>query len=380
MPGQGEESRARRYHGLRYGLFFAALAAAAAFLLFELGRGPGGLYAAAAARFPEGPARLAAYLAAFHLVLYAVQAPFRWARSWALERAFGLSAEPLGRWIGDEAKAGLLGFALLAPLVGAFYALVGAVPRGWWLPAALAWAALSAFLAWVFPRLVLPLFYPLRPLREGELRARLLAVASRAGVPARGIYEIALSRKTRKANAAVVGIGSARRIVLGDTLLEAFSPGEIETVLAHELGHEKRRHAVRILAGEALFAAAGLWALERLSEPLAAAFSARGIGDPALYPALLLLAGLYGFALLPLRNAWSRCLEREADRFALELTGEGAVFASALGKLADMNLALRSPGRLVRLLFYTHPPMVERIRAALAFAGPKKAPPGGSSA
>ena len=189
------------------------------------------------------------------------------------------------------------------------------------------------------------------------------------GVRVSDACEWRVSDRTRKANAALTGLGRTRRIIVSDTLLSRYSDDEVEGILAHELGHLVRRDIWRGMALHVAVAGAGLLAASRALAALASPLGWTGESDVAGLPALLLTTGAVSLALRPLSNAFSRRMERQADRFAIELTGNPAAFASAIERLGEQNLSEERPPRLARWFFYTHPPAAERVAAAKARLG-----------
>jgi STE24 endopeptidase len=182
-----------------------------------------------------------------------------------------------------------------------------------------------------------------------------------------GAYEWGLGEKTRKANAALTGIGATRRILVSDTMLAEYSDEEIEVVLAHELAHHVHGDIWKGIAFESLLILAGFYLASRALAGLAPAFGLRGVSDIAGLPLLVLCAGAVSLVMVPVAHAMSRAFERSADRFALTLTKNPAAFVSAMKRLAAQNLAEEHPSRLVQVLFYSHPPVRERIAAAQLF-------------
>jgi STE24 endopeptidase len=243
-------------------------------------------------------------------------------------------------------------------------------PERWWLPAGLVFAVLTVALTNLAPVLVLPLFYRVKPLEREDLRARLLALADRAGARVLGAYEWGLAAKTRKANAALAGLGGTRRILVSDTMLADYSEDEIEVVLAHELAHHVHGDIWKGIAFEALLIVAGFYLAARALGGLSQAAGLRDVTDIAGLPVLVLAAGFVSLIMSPVANAMSRAFERSADRFALSLTRNPAAFISAMRRLGQQNLAEEHPSRLVQWLFYSHPPLRERIAVAQAFEQP----------
>jgi STE24 endopeptidase len=217
------------------------------------------------------------------------------------------------------------------------------------------------------PVLLLPLFYDVKPLDRKALAARLGALADRAGAPVLGTFEWRLSDRTKKANAALAGLGRTRRILLSDTLLADYSDDEIEVILAHELAHHVHRDIWRAIVFETLLIALGFFVADRTLTAWAGAFGAMGKADIAALPLLMLAMGAVSLALMPLRNGLSRSHERRADRYALGLTRNVEAFVTAMKRLAAQNLAEDEPSSLVEALFHSHPSTSARISAARSF-------------
>lgn len=295
--------------------------------------------------------------------------PVAFYRSFVLEHRYGLSTETFGRWIADQAKGTALGGVLSLAGFWTLYLLIRRWPIGWWLPAAAGFTAVIVVLTRLAPVILMPIFFTFRPLERTELRDRLLALSRRAGVPATDVFEWRLSDRTKKANAALAGFGATRRILLSDTLLATYSDDEIEVILAHELAHQVHHDIWRGMVVQAVVVAGGFFAASLVMAGLARRLGWHGVADVAGLPVLLLTAGLLSLALLPVVNAVSRRMERAADRFALEITGNAEAFESAMRRLADQNLAEDDPSRFARWVFYTHPPVKERVESAQAWAG-----------
>lgn len=370
------EDRASRYHRQRRRAAVGSLVLSAALLLGLIVSGASaGLRVWAEAL--GGPASAgfllyAAAASAFTLTVFALEEavgfPLAYYRGYTLEHRYGLSREALSDWLRDQGKAAAigLGFALIAAI--AVYAAIYVTPRWWWLLAA-AFATVAAILLTnILPTVLLPLFYRLEPLNKAELRDRLITLARAQGVETIGVYVWGLGEKTRKANAALVGLGRTRRILLSDTLLAEYSDEEIEVILAHELAHHVHHDLWKAIALEAAIALAAAWSADmsrRLFGPL---FGFSGPQDLAAMPLHLLGAGIVSVLAVPLANAMSRRNERCADRFALRLTGRPGAFISAMKRLGAQNLAEPHPSVLARVLFYTHPPVEERIARAAEIA------------
>ena len=225
----------------------------------------------------------------------------------------------------------------------------------------------SILLAQIAPVLIFPLFYKFTPIENEELRSRLLAMCDKVGFKVSGVYKFNMSKTTKKANAAFTGFGRTKRIILGDTLLDSFTEKEIETVFAHELGHYKRGH-IKINILISLFGTfIGLFVMANLYTMLLPVFGFQYRYEIAALPLLALIASVYSFFTGPLTAAISRRFEYEADRFAIDTTGDISSFASTMEKLAGQNLANDEPNKLVEFWTYSHPSIKKRIAAARAY-------------
>ncbi len=285
-----------------------------------------------------------------------------------LEHRYHLSNQKLGSWLWDQAKEFLVSLVLAAVIVELIYATMRLSPMNWWLIAWGVFIVLSIFFAQIAPVVLFPLFYKFEPLKNDELRDRLVHLSERAGTKVRGVYEWKLSEKSKKANAALTGLGRTRRIILADTLLENYSADEIEAILAHELGHQVHRHIPKGIVVQVVITFFGFWATAWL---LNYAVEQRAmferISDFANLPLLALVSTVMSFALMPLLNAYSRFNERQADRYCFRSVATVAPFITSMQKLADQNLAEKHPSRFVEWFFHSHPSISKRLAAARSF-------------
>jgi STE24 endopeptidase len=295
-------------------------------------------------------------------------APLGLYAGFVLERRYGLSNEHLDAWLRDHVKALLVGLILGCAAAVVLYALIASSQEWWWLTAGFVFAMFVVGLTQVTPILLLPLFYRLRPLERDALRTRLLALAERAGARVLGAYEWGLSHKTKKANAALTGLGATRRILVSDTMLAEYTDDEIEVVLAHELAHHVHGDIWKGILLESVLILGGFYLAAQALEASAATLGLRNVADVAGLPLLVLAAGAVSFLTVPVAHAMSRAYERKADLFALDLTRNPDAFISAMRRLGAQNLAEDHPSKIIQWLFYSHPPVRERIEAAQAFA------------
>lgn len=286
-----------------------------------------------------------------------------------LEHRFNLSNQRFAAWMKDELKGWVLGLVLGTILAEIVYALIRTSPQYWWLMGWVIFMALFIVFAQLAPVVLFPLFYKFVPLQNEELKARLVRLGERAGTRVRGVYEWKLSEKSKKANAALTGLGNTRRIILADTLLENYSDDEIEAVLAHELGHHVHGHMIKMIVVQAVVTLAGFWAAnEVLRYAIDDQKMFQHLSDFANLPLLALVASGLSLLLMPALNAYSRFTERQADLYCWKCVANVQPYITAMEKLARQNLSESHPSRVVELLFHSHPPISKRIAAAQAWA------------
>jgi STE24 endopeptidase len=307
--------------------------------------------------------QLAGVLIVFGAGMELLTLPLDFWSSFVLEHRYHLSNQSLAGWIKKLLLGWLVGGALAGPLLFGLYALVR-FTQPWWLWAALAWLAVTLVLGRLVPVLILPLFYKVTPLDDFALRERLERLVKGTGLSLEGVYRLHLSAETRKANAALTGMGRSRRVLLGDTLLEQFQPEEIEVVFAHEIGHHVYRHLPKLVAISVVLSMAAFWLANLVLHSLAQPLGYAAFDDPAALPLVLLVMTAFGLLLMPAQNALSRSFERQCDKYALERTGRREAYRSAFAKLAQINKADLKPAPWIVWLFYDHPPIGERIAAA----------------
>ena len=302
------------------------------------------------------------------LLMQLVELPIAFYQGHLLEHRYGLSTQSTGHWLADQGKGVLLGLALAVVGSSIVFVALRGTPEHWWWISASVFAVGMVVLARLAPVVLLPIFYKFKPLERPGLVARLLALAEKARTDVVGVFEWVLSGHTKKANAALAGMGRTRRILLSDTLLADYSEDEIEVILAHELAHHVHRDLWRGIAIQTLLLFGGFFLADLVLRRVADAAGLRGLSDPAALPLLMLVAGAWSFLMLPLVNALSRAQERAADRYALDTTRNVDAFVTAMKRLSQQNLAEEYPSALVRWIFYSHPPIRERIEAARAFS------------
>jgi len=309
---------------------------------------------------------VALFVAIFGGIYSLINLPLGYYSGFVLPHRFGQSNQSFKDWVIDQIKGLAVGAPIGLLLLELLYLALRVTGDLWWLWAAGGMLIFTILLSNLAPILIMPIFNKYVPLGDEhkELAERLLALAKRANTKVRGVFKFDMSKRTKSANAALTGIGNTRRIVLGDTLIDEFSTDEIETVLAHELGHHVHRDIPFLITFGTLSTALSLFLA---SLALKWAIDYFGFTDPAdiaALPALMLIFSAYGLITMPIDNAVSRWRERMADDYALQSTGKSDAFASAFTRLANQNLGEVDPEQWVVFMFYSHPPLGERIEKA----------------
>jgi len=299
-------------------------------------------------------------------IYFVLDIPMSYYSGFVLPHRYDQSTQTLKDWITDQVKGMLIGGPIGLVLLELLYFALRTTGGLWWLWAVGGLLVFNVLLSNLAPVLIMPIFNKFVPLGEEhqDLAERLLKLAERAHTKVKGVYKFDMSRRTKSANAALTGIGNTRRIVLGDTLINEFTPDEIETVLAHELGHQVHRDILLLITFGTISTLVGFYLASLAMNWAVVFFGFTGVSDVAAFPALGLILGIYGFLTSPLDNAVSRWRERLADEYALQTTGKKEAFASAFIRLANQNLGEVDPEKWVVLMFYSHPPLAERIAMA----------------
>lgn len=306
------------------------------------------------------------FVAVFGGIYFLLNLPLGYYSGFVLPHRFGQSNQTLKDWVTDQIKGIAVGAPFGLILLELLYLALRATGDLWWLWAAGGLLVFNVLLINLAPILIMPLFNKYVPLGDEhkELADRLLNLAERAKTKVRGVFKYDMSKRTKAANAALTGIGNSRRIVIGDTLINEFSTDEIETVLAHELGHHVHRDIPVLVTFGILSTTLGLYLASLGLNWAIGTFGFTSPADVAALPALGLIFGIYDFFTMPLNNAISRWRENMADDYALQATGKHEAFASAFTRLANQNLGEVDPENWVVFMFYSHPPLGERIEKA----------------
>jgi STE24 endopeptidase len=289
--------------------------------------------------------------------------PFDLYHTFVLERKYGFSTITWKLWLADLFKSLLISAIMMAIIVSALIAFITYLPKSWWF---WGWAFFTLFqlvMLWLYPVLIAPLFNKFEPIKDESLKEKIMALLSKAGLQAKGIYQVDEGKRSKHTNAYFTGMGKTKRIVLYDTLLSSHTQEEIVSVLAHEIGHWKKKHILKQLAFMVL-ASLILFYLVYLIVSWPPLYGAFGMIQTPVYAGLFLVS-LYlaagGFFFSPTGSAITRHFEREADRMAFDLTGTAKPMVSALKRLAKDNLSNLHPHPWYVRFYYSHPPLTERI-------------------
>lgn len=306
------------------------------------------------------------FVFAIEIVFALVKFPLDYYADYLLEHRFNLSNQTFLKWIAKRLKGALVGAVLGIIALVVFYFLLVNFPELWWLLFAAFFFLFQVVVAELFPTLILPLFYKLKPIDDEALVSRLGDLVSKLGYRMNGVFSFDLSRETKKANAALAGLGRSRKIIISDTLLENFTGEEIEVVMSHELGHLVKHHVMKGIIMSGLVSLIGFFAMARIYSAYSSALSLPLYSLKAI-PFLALLVTAFGIVAMPLGNFYSRRIEHEADMFAIETTGMREEFVESMRKLGRLNMTPENPPSWIEKVFFSHPSIGHRIRAAIAY-------------
>jgi STE24 endopeptidase len=320
------------------------------------------------ASFPAlaGPQSMLRLLAMFGIVTgihILVSLPLSFIEGFVVEHRFGLSNQTLRRWIRNWLIKNALALVLGGAMFAGLYWIMWHTGMYWWLIAAAAFFVVSVILGQLAPVLFLPLFYKIERIENAELAERMRRLAEGTGLAIEGVYRLGLSADTSKANAMLAGLGRTRRVLMGDTLLDKFSPDEIEVIFAHEIGHHVHRHIPKMIAAGVVFSVLGFWLIDGIIRWWAGVPSAAEAPVSSL-PLVMFALTAFQLVLGPLQNVISRHYERQCDSYALRRTGLRAAYRTAFLKLAQLNKADMEPNPVEVFLLHSHPPIKERLAMA----------------
>jgi len=294
-------------------------------------------------------------------------APVNYYTEFYLEHKYNLSNQTFLKYIIEHLKGLLVSIVIGVPILIFFFYVLNEFGSLWWLPLAVGLFIISVVLGRIAPVLILPIFYKITPIDNDELKSRIEKLAKGAGIKVQNVYKFDMSKNTKKANAAFTGLGKSKRILLGDTLLENYTQDEIETVIAHEMGHYKKKHIIKNIIIGTVTSFLTLFLIAFLYENTIGLFGFDSITEIAALPFLSLWGAVIGLIQSPFNNILSRKFEYEADEYAVTATSKPGPYISTLKKLTEQNLADKDPHPFVEWFFYSHPSIKNRIRALKKF-------------
>ena len=366
--GATDSDRVKQYHRISRFLSVAGYIVDFVLLLILLFAGWSVALRTVAFHYSPRPSlALLIYLVLFGAITQVAGLPFSFLEGFWLEHRHGLSNLTLAGWVKDQLKGLAVGGTLGLLAAEFLYAAIRHWPEHWWLVCAVTFLGFFVLMANLAPVLIFPIFFKFKPLENPSLTERLLELTRRAHTEVKGVFEWKLSEKSNKANAALMGLGNTRRIILSDTLLAKFQDEEVEAVLAHELGHHVHRHIFQMIAIQGAATLAGFYLIHRTLDWLTPHFGFHGAADFANLPLLALVTTVLSLLLLPAVNSYSRAMERQADTYALRAIPSRQDFITSMEKLAELNLAERQPHPWIEFIFHSHPSIQKRIDFAQRF-------------
>lgn len=354
--------KAKAYSRTKYSLAIVDTLYLLLILYLFLAFGCSGALASSIAGFIKGSFFIIpVYLAVFYIAYYILNFPLNFYRSFILEHKFSLSRQSISNWLADQFKSIILTYIIGLILLEAFYYILQHGPKAWWLWVSIFWIFFSLVMARLVPVIIIPLFFKYNKLSDDTLRRRILHLAEKMKVRILDVFEIDFSKKTLKANAAFVGWGKTRRVILADTLKDKYSLDEIEVILAHEFAHYKLKHLLKLILVNALVTLVIFYLIFKTNAVVLNFFSLSTLSDIAALPVIIIYFTIFGIITQPLENYISRRFEKDADLMAIQITGLKSAFISTMDKLASQNLADRKPHPIIKFFFFDHPPIDERV-------------------
>jgi len=305
------------------------------------------------------------YIGIFQLTLFLLGIPLSYYSSYVHEHKWKFSNHTRKSWAWEQVKSFFVNLLLMYLVLGLLFWILVKFPDKWWFIAGLSAALVMVVFATLFPVVILPIFNKYTPIADEKLTKTLARILSTGGLESSGFFKEDMSRQTKKENAFLIGLGRTRRVVLGDNLLDNMSLPEIESIIAHEVGHYRYRHIwknILLGTGQQLII---FFVLQQLMQYFFPGFPASTRENLVVFPIFVILLGAISMLLFgPLSLALSRNFEHQADHYALTAVNDKTAFVSALAGLANRNLANAYPARWIKLLYYSHPPIGERLKMA----------------
>ena len=363
--GAGIQERARKYSLKKYTLVLLDTAVTLALLLVFLATGLSRVLAEGLGFIFSGSYFVVpAYLLIVFLAYYLITFLLTFYQSYTLEHEFSLSRQSFKDWLLDQLKSCVISYIIGLILITVFYFILNRFPGDWWLVIWVFWIFFSIVMAKLLPVLIIPLFFKYKKLDDEALRQKIIALAGKMKVRLLDVFEIDLSKKSLKGNAAFVGVGNTRRVLLADTLKDKYTHEEIEVILAHEFAHYRLKHLLKLILVNSAVTLVTFFVIYATSNSVLWLFGLASLSELAALPLLFLYFTVFGVILQPFGAFISRVFERSADRMAIQVTGGKDAFISTMDKLGDQNLSDRNPHPLIKFYFFDHPPIDERIKLA----------------
>ena len=310
------------------------------------------------------PLLIAVYFSALYFFFSFLTLPFGYAEGYVIEHKYGFSTQNRRAWFMDWLKSFLVTYVIGLLVFEVIYLLIPLAPTLWWLWLSVIMIGFSVILTNVFPVAILPLFYKSSPIQDDELNEEITQLSSRAGIGVQGVYSIDLSSKTTKANAAVVGLGNTKRILIGDTLLSKYERNEVLSAVAHEIVHYSEHHMWWLILWQSLVTLLMFYVFYRIQPVVYAWFGFESAGDIAAFPVFAIIFFVISYVFRPVGAALSRYYERRADGGALKLTGDTLAFVNLIAKFCNEQLSIAFPNRFIEWYKYSHPSPGKRIEFA----------------
>ncbi len=359
--------KAGRYSSIKYALSLIDTVYLLILLLLFQGSGLSKALAENIKRFAgQSCLTLPLYILTAYIIYYLLDFPLNLYHTFILEHQFCLSNQKFSDWVKDQVKTGVLFYIILLVLFEAFYYIIGHNPYAWWLIISGFWIFFSLILAKLTPVIIIPLFFKYTRLSDEVLRQRIINLADKVKVKILDVFEIDFSKKTLKANAAFVGWGKTRRILLADTLRDKYSHDEIEVILAHEFAHYKLKHLQKLILINSFVMILTFYIMFKTNSSVLRFFGESFLSDIAAFPVILIYFVIFGVIIQPFQNYLSRLFEINADKMALQITSSKPAFISMMEKLSCQNLSDRKPHPIIKIFFFDHPSVDERIALARA--------------
>ncbi len=305
------------------------------------------------------------YIAVFQFCVFFISLPLSFYSEYTHEHKWNFSNHTIKSWFWEKTKSFFVGLVLIWIVLGLLFWIWDVLPQYWWLAAGLGMALFSVVLATIFPVVILPIFNKYTPVEDRELTDALEKILNQGGLKSSGFFKEDMSRQTKKENAFLAGLGRTRRVVLGDNLMDNMNVQEVTTILAHEVGHYKHRHIWKGVALGTVQQFIVFFIVHMIMRFFFPQFLSSPQWNLTLFPYfIILVSGISGFLFGPLSQVVSRYFERQADRYALNISKNREAFSSALAGIANRNLSNAYPQRWVKILYYSHPPIGERLELA----------------